>query len=80
MTHSLAGPALCCSRMQNEEWNAAGQGTKGHFASFPPKHLKGHGEKLLCIGEKVKVEEVYHVTELSQPLPTLPKKQLWISS
>lgn len=27
-----------------------------------------------------KVEEVYHVTELSQPLPTLPKKQLWISS
>lgn len=81
MPDSLTGPRVCCSRMQNQVWNAGGQGTKGSFASFPPKHLTGTSGgagwaqgKTHAQGRKIMVEKVHHVTEFSQYLSTLPGK------
>lgn len=74
MPDSLTGPRVCCSGMQNQVWNAGGQGTRGSFSSFPPKHLTGRGEKPHAQGRQGMVEKVCHVTEFSQFLPTLPGK------
>lgn len=75
MTDSLTGPGVCCSEMQNEEWNAAGQGTVAALLLFFQSISKVLGKKLHAQGRKVKIEEVCHVTEFSQPLPTWPRKQ-----
>lgn len=60
------------------EWDARGEGTGSSLASFPPEHLKGTGGNPQAQGRKVKAEEVYHSMGFLKPLPTLPRKLLWI--
>ena len=75
MTDSLTGPGVCCSGLQNEEWNTAGQGTVAALLLFFQSISKVLGKKLHAQGRKVNIEEVCHVTEFSQPFPTWPRKQ-----